>query len=148
MSDDMDNQGQDGLVSMDMETAQAEFERLCDSWNLSREYDSEDRQGVKSIIQYIQKGILLVKEGKGNKLVVEHKLHESLSKAGGIKTLTYSHIITEDLMGLDNIDASKTFAQGVEFVYAMSGMQRNLIKKMSLKDLSIGGAIGALFLVY
>ena len=148
MNDEERPELEEDSISIDMETAQSEFDRLCESWNLSREYDSEDRAGVKSIIRYIHKGVLTVKKGKGDKLVLEHKLHQAISKDGGYDTLVYNHIVTEDLMGLDDIDSNKSFAQSVEFVYAMTGTQRNLIKRMQLKDLSIGGAIGALFLVY
>ena len=118
--------GEDNHISMDMETAQAEFDRLCESWNLAREYDAEDKEGAKSIVRYIHKGVLAVKEGKGDKLVLEHKLHEPISKDGGVQKLVYKYIITEDIMGLDNIDSGKTLAQGVELIHAMSGMQTQL----------------------
>lgn len=138
----------DKLLTVDMETAQEEFDRLCESWNLSTEYDSEDKESVRSILQYIQKGVLVVKSGKGDKLVVQHNLHEPLTKDRGMHEITYKYIITEDIMSLDNIDSKKSFAQNVELIYALSGTQRNLVKRMAIKDLSIGGAIGALFLVY
>lgn len=136
------------LLTMDMETAQEEFDRLCESWMLSTEYDAEDKQSVRSILQYIQKGVLVVKEGKGGKLVLQHNLHQPLTKDGGMHQITYRYIITEDIMSLDNIDSKKSFAQNVELIYALSQTQRNLIKRMAVKDLSLGGAIGALFLVY
>ena len=135
-------------LSMDKETADLEFERLIESWGLSTEYDAEEKASVVSIKQYIKKGVLVVKEGKKNMLVLEHNLHKAISKDGGVTSIIYQHILVEDLMGLDNISAEKTIAESIEYVYALTKTPKNLIKKMTLKDLSIGGAIGSLFLVY
>jgi len=135
-------------IDMDMDTAQEEFDRLCVSWNLSTEYDAVDAESVRSLLQYIQKGVLVVATGKGEKLVLQHNLFEPLTKDGGMQQITYKYIITEDIMSLDNIEVQKSFAKNVELINALSGTQRNLVKRMHLKDLSIGGAVGALFLVY
>ena len=148
MSESEQGSNQKDSISMDMDAAQAEFDRLCESWGLSTEYEAEDKESVRSLIQYIQKGVLVIKEGKGEYLVVDHNLQKALTKDGGISTITYKYIITEDIMSLDNIDSKKSFAQNIELVYALSGTARNLVKRMAIKDLSIGGAIGALFLVY
>lgn len=134
-------------ISMDQETALAEFDRLCKSWHLCTD-DIDNKETVVSLVKYIREGVLIIKAGEEDKLVIQHNLCEPLSKKGGLNTLTYNYINTKALLKLDRIDNDKNYKIQVELICALSKMTSTSIEFMCIKDLNIGGAIGLLFLAY
>lgn len=144
----------DSLITIDKETAENEFERLCKSWHIEIDMAGEDevakaaQGGRDKIITALMKGVLIVKtqggDEDGYKLRLQHNLTESLDE--NTKTLSYRFIRAGDMIAMDEFKESQTFKRMIALVSAISGTGAPAIRNMMSKDLILGQCVGGLFL--
>jgi len=146
----MENEENTSVISMDLETAEKEFERLCEDWLVDLDEDEEKKECAAHIVKNIKKGSLIIIDdpNNGEGLVIQHHLKKGLTNKGGKKVLIYRPLNVGQLKALDNISMGRGITYNSKLVEILSGEASNMINQMQPSDLSTGVAVGTIFLVY
>jgi len=141
------------IVSIDKETAEKEFDRLCESWHIELD-DNEGEEGGKtlrnSIVTNLVKGRLVVREASGSiegetyKLVVHQNLREP---CGDKLQIIHKFIKVDSLLTLDGIKKDDNNKRMVACVSAVSREGAPHVRQMCVGDLYAGMMVASLFLV-
>lgn len=137
------------IVSIDKETAEKEFDRLCKSWHIKLN-DEEGEGGGKTLKKAIVKALvakeLEIRDGKeeGYKLVVHQHLCEPVNEK---KTIIHKYVSVKGLITLDGIDEKDNFKRMVACVSATTREAEAHIREMHSTDLYTGATVTTLFLV-
>lgn len=133
-----------GSVKPDRETAEKEYARLVQSWKIKESKDAKSESGAEeAVIEAIMSGIVMIKSGNGERLVVVQKLDQPI---GEHEELTYRFPIASDMMQMDNFKEIQQFNKSAAMIASVTGVGNKLVGKMGGPDFMLGQSIAFCFL--
>lgn len=135
-------------ISIDKETAELEFSRLCENWHIDLD-DTEESKGLRdSLISNLKSGHLVIKEqGEGYKLVVEQHLREGIGKDEEKNIIVHKFVRVKELVVLDGIKNDANMKRMIAAVSATTREAQPIIMQLISKDLYTGFWVSSLFLL-
>lgn len=132
------------IIKCDRESAEAEYERLCKSWNIKKSSSSESGSS-DTVIEAIMDGIVSIKNDKGDgyRMTILQRLDETVGEHSEIE---YKFPKASDMMQMDNFKEQATFKKSAAMIGSVTGIGPQLTAKMGGPDFVLGQAIAFCFL--
>jgi hypothetical protein len=125
-------------MKIDSETAELEFSRLCESWDIERVEDDPEYDRLKStVVRAIQKGVVTIDE--------ECNLKVTFAYEGSLGAVTLDP--AKARMGvIDQYKSDQNFMRMMALLGTMCGEAPKMLARCDVRDTKLLMAIGALFL--
>jgi hypothetical protein len=133
------------MMAIEREAAEQELQRILDFFEYQIDPDNTDRaQTLERLVTAIERGRIILDEESGS---ITMSLVRPIQMENGqvLAELTFREPTANDLRVLDKYKETEAMARTIHLTSKMSGQPIGVIERLGARDLSVLGAVTAVF---